>query len=138
MTRISQLVPLLEISRAKYDRQRQSFERIMSAESNIRTKIARLEEMDQATRPSDDTPMRLIGADLQWQEWLARSRGALNMELARILAMKEHELQSVRQAFGKVTALEQLIEAEQKSARDTQAKAALDKAIAMSFRPRSQ
>lgn len=113
MTGRAALQDLLTVSRLRYDRQRQVLAGITAEEDRIRSDLARLDDMGRAQQAGD--PMRVVGADLLWQGWLARARSALNMRLARQLALKDQELARVKRAFGRVTALEAILEAQRRS-----------------------
>ncbi|MFK7834726.1 MAG: hypothetical protein AB8B60_00770 [Sulfitobacter sp.] len=111
MTDAHALTQLLDVSQARYDEQRQAFTLIVQEESRLRSELARLTKLDQASslRQGSMLTMQAIGADVQWQAWLGRSRTTLNMQLARVLALKDNEQAKVRTAFGKVTALQQIL-----------------------------
>ncbi len=128
------LEKLLTVSQARYDHQQQAFARIVAEEKRLRGELARLTEMGRANAQDSDglRPMQAIGADLLWQGWLARAQTTLNMQLARVLAVKEFEQRKVRQAFGKVVALQDLIRDARKKQRAVVAKKGLDQAIEFS------
>lgn len=128
---MTDLEQLLMVSTAQYDHQRQVFAKVVAEESTLRQELRRLKSLDQATDIENDpvSNMRAIGADVLWQGWLSRSQSALNMQLARVLAIKEHEQDKVRKAFGKVVALQELIGSEKKTRRKKAAKARLQTAI---------
>ncbi len=132
---MTMLDQLLVVSRAKYDHQRQAFAKILAEESRLRQEIARLDDLNKSAvqRETDITEMRAIGADLLWQGWLSRSKTTLNMELARVLATKTHEQEIVRQAFGKVAALQELIADERKVRKCKQAQTTLANIIDQSL-----
>lgn len=134
MTEISQLRQLIVITQAQYDHQRQIFAKVLNEETRMREELQRLSDLDKAAGRTQDQirGMRAIGADLLWRGWLSRSRTELNMQLARVLAIKEHEQEKVRQAFGKVVALEELIALKTKHEKTEVAKAALLDTIEMS------
>jgi hypothetical protein len=136
MSDIIQLNQLLVVTQAIYDHQRQAFSEILIQEQKLREELARLSQMNQTTEQQADhlQHMRAIGADLLWQGWLSRTKTALNIKLARILAIKEHEQDKVRQAFGKVVALEELIKGEVQRNRKKSAKSALSLSVEMSLR----
>lgn len=131
MTKDTDLKELLMISSTRYDHQRQVFAKIVEQEKHLRQEIARLDTLGQSMHEDEETlsGMRVIGADLLWQGWLSRSKSELNMQLARILAIKAHEQEKVRQAFGKVVALQELIKAEGKKRQRKNAQTSLGLAI---------
>lgn len=105
------LEQLLSVSQAGYDKQKRSFAKILAEENRLRSELSRLKELGQASTATDLSliPLQSVGADILWQSWLTRTRSDLNMQLARTLAIKAHEQANVRQAFGKVVALRQLV-----------------------------
>lgn len=126
---------LLSVSQASYDSQRQTFAKILAEESHLRSELARLKKLEQSAAATDQslTPLRAVGADILWQSWLTRSRTNLNIQLARTLAIKAHEQSKVRQAFGKVVALQQLILETQHQDRKLRAQRLLSTAIDQSL-----
>ena len=110
MTRQRDLHDLKQITRAHYDQHQQRFSKIVAQENALRGELARLDEMNRNTQPPEPavTEMRAIGADVIWQGWLGRAKTSLNLQLARVLAVKERHLIEVRRAFGKVLVVEDL------------------------------
>lgn len=53
--------------------------------------------------------MQHIGADVIWKAWLNRTRSALHLELAQVLAQKEMLRDGVRKDFAKVAVTEELV-----------------------------
>ncbi|MEM7519467.1 MAG: hypothetical protein AAF307_00385 [Pseudomonadota bacterium] len=124
------LEALLEVSDLLYTRQRQALVAIMQEEAALRQELARLAEMGGANRETaDQSGMKAIGADLLWNGWLARAKTDANIRLAQVLARKDFEQNRVRKAFGKVTALRQIIASQALNTRRTAAKSTLSKAI---------
>ena len=134
MKQSTDLNALLEVSEVHYNRQREALSRLLQQEAGLRLELARLAEMGSANVQGDGavTGIQVIGADLLWNGWLARAKTQTNIHLAQVLAQKQYEQAKVRKAFGKVTALRQIIQDEAKSAKKAAAKAALDKVIAQS------
>jgi hypothetical protein len=131
MSARADLEQLLMVSTAQYDHQRQVFAKVVAEEGQLRQELLRLKGLDQIAEenPTAVSNMRVIGADLLWQGWLSRSKSALNMQLARVLAIKAHEQDKVRKAFGKVVALQELIKNEKKERQKKAAQVALGLAI---------
>ncbi|KIN65928.1 hypothetical protein Z945_975 [Sulfitobacter noctilucae] len=140
MSDCAALEELLAVSQLRYDHQRQAFEKILGKESRLRVELARLDEMGRSTAQEAEAvdSMRAIGADLLWQGWLGRSRTKLNMQLARILAIKEFEQRKVKRAFGKVIALEEVIREQKKIKRADTARRMLDQAVEHSLTNRNE
>lgn len=111
MEKLAQLKSLKAITDAKYLAEQAAFQSILAEEASLRAELIRLKEMLQVSRTTSLAPseMRAIGADILWQGWIGRSRGVVNIKLARILAIKESRMQSVRKAYGKVLVVEELI-----------------------------
>ena len=131
MSKPDDLSALLEVSDLLYARQRQALVAILQEEAVLRRELVRLSEMGGADH--EDTAelsgMKVIGADLLWNGWLARAKTDANIRLAQVLARKDFEQNRVRKAFGKVTALQQIISDQQKEAKRAAAKATLGQAI---------
>ncbi|NUH66778.1 hypothetical protein HTT03_15965 [Sulfitobacter sp. S0837] len=135
MSELAELRQLEAISQAKYDQQRQSFQRIQAEESRLRAELARLDHMArQANSASTQIgEMRAIGADIMWQAWVGRSKNELNLKLAQVLAIKEQQLSQVRQAFGKLQVSQQLIADLQKRQRKNKGQSQMELAIDISL-----
>ena len=131
MRELDELRSLLKVSTAKYDKQRQALVALVQQENALRQELSRLSGLNEMPEGSDNeiSNMRAIGADLRWRGWLGRAKAELNVQLARILAAKENEQLLVRQAFGKVSALEQLLSDTENKHRKKRAKGALSQAI---------
>lgn len=126
---MTDLDTLQEITRAQYDRQRQSFQKILTEETALRDELARLDALNAQARADTDQTQRALGADLMWQGWVGRAKTQLNMKLARVLAVKEHHQIMVRKAYGKVLVVEELQTDAKKQKNQRTAKRALDQAI---------
>lgn len=138
MTDRAQLKELLQVSDVQYNHQRQALEKITQEESKLRQELMRLSAMNETPEAEDDprASMRTVGADLLWQGWLSRAKTEVNMHLARVLAAKAHEQTKVRRAFGKVSALREILKEEEAKHRKKLAKAELEKAVTHSLRAR--
>lgn len=128
MNDIEALTKLHMAARAQYEQQVQQFSKLVKQEAALRRELTRLSDLDQsaAAQGASLSSMQHLGADLIWQGWLGRAKTALNMDLAQVLARKEHEKTIVRRAFGKVTALEHLIDEARKKRRKDRAAAELN------------
>ena len=129
MTDLAGLHGLLTASQLHYERQRQALAGLLAEETTLRRELARLDAMNRAQAGGPVSEMQLLGADVLWQAWVGRTKTRLNLRLSRVLARKGTEQAKVRKAFGKVTALSELIEAEKTRIRSKSAKATLDRAI---------
>lgn len=129
------LADLAQITQAKYAQRQQNLARLNAEEKRIRDALARLSDMDKSNRTTapDVIPMRAIGADVLWHGWMGRSKSALNMELARVLAVKEHHVAEVRRAYGKVLVVDELRDQQRADRRKDTQKAQLERAINQSL-----
>lgn len=125
-----------EVAAALYRAEQARLGTLLRREAELRRTLA---DLDRHRRdnlglpPADLHGARAIGADILWQGWVGRSRRALNIELAQVLAQKAERMGALRQAFGRTAALDSLREAatqERRTAARTRAEAAgLDQAI---------
>ena len=128
---MNDLEQLRIVAQARYDQQQQAFAQIIQQEADLRAELTRLAQLNQSVEEvgEDIGQMQAIGADILWRGWLSRSITALNTELARVLARKAREQDRVRQAFGKLTALNELIDQRSNLRRKNRAQAGLSDAI---------
>lgn len=131
---MTDLISLKQITRMQYDRQSQAFHKVVAEEAAIRAELARIEVLDVEARAAADSTHRALGADVLWQGWVARSKTALNMRLARTLAIKDRHRLSLSRAYGRVTVIDELIKKERAERKRRFDRAALDRAIAGSLR----
>lgn len=127
----NELSNLRKITQAIYEQRQQSFSRLVAEENSIRAKLIQLRDFSH--QPPTLEPriyqMRAIGADLLWQGWIGRSKTALNLRLARVLAAKEGHLNEVRHAYGKVTAIQEVYEDQTTAQRKDVSISTLEQAI---------
>jgi hypothetical protein len=121
------LESLKTVVEAQYDQQRQIFAKIIHEEEKLRTEIARINDLSKASRIADNdaNQMQAIGADVLWSAWINRSITTLNLELAKVLSRKMREQERVKRIFGKLMALNTIIEGENTAQRKNRAKANL-------------
>ncbi len=114
---MNDLLKLMQLAQINYDHKKQTLENIVQRERVLRSELQRLSEMASISMGEDNVfgQMRMIGADVVWQTWLAKTRIELNQRLARVLAQKVQEQEMVRVAFGKLIATESLTEVKMKS-----------------------
>ena len=96
---------LKALSQMRYQKEQQTLKKLLVQESAIRADIDRLNQHEaraQAVPFADTAAPRALGADILWKQWLSKTRAALNVDLARVLAQKEQHLSRVRLAYGKV------------------------------------
>lgn len=106
MNRIEELTSLME---ARYQRSQQPLKSITSRENQLREELKKLKLQLASVHKHglhDHREMHLIGADVAWEKWVEKTRKALNLELATVLAEKQKHLTSVKNSFGKFKAVE--------------------------------
>ncbi len=106
MNRIEELTSLME---ARYQRSQQPLKSITSRENQLREELKKLKLQLTSVHKHglhDHREMHLIGADVAWEKWVEKTRKALNLELATVLAEKQKHLTSVKNNFGKFKAVE--------------------------------
>ncbi len=116
----SGLLPeLAKATHAMYLREHNKVKGILKEEAALRQRLAQLDEHERVARETGSTvgSMRAIGADILWQAWEERTRRALNMELARVMARKLVAMDRVRAAFGRKSAVANLSRAEKEKRR---------------------
>lgn len=135
MTKAHELTQILTICEAQYAKCQQAFAQLCAREAELRAELVRLGEMGrQAQSPTTElSQMRAIGADIIWQSWLGRSKTALNTSLAQVLAVKETHIQEVRQSYGKLLVVQDLLKDLQNESRKKARQAGLSQAIEMSL-----
>lgn len=118
------LQDLAALTDAIYQAELQKMAALNTQEAAIRSRIADLETLrrDNQSLPSGQlNSVRQIGADVLWQGWVSRTRESLNIELAQILAQKEHLKFELQRAFGKqMAAKEMLVNAEHETDQERQ------------------
>ncbi len=131
MNKVDDLGMLLVITQAKYDQQQQSFQKLVSEENRLRAELIRLDvtARQAQSEPIGKQEMRAIGADIIWQGWVTRTKTQLNLKLAQVLALKLHHLAQVKNAYGKVLVVKELLGQARAELRDKKAYDALMQAI---------
>jgi len=138
MTGQKELQQILELCEAGYAMRQAEFARIIAQENRIRQELGRLDAMQEASRAPtlEHLPMRAIGADVIWHGWLGQSKTALNIALAKVLAVKETHIAEVRRAFGKLTAVKHLLKEDQSAQNSKLKRSVLAAAVEMSLAAR--
>lgn len=131
MNSVPELMSLMALTQAKYDQQQQSFQKLVSEENRLRAELARLDAAAHLARstPNGEKEMRAIGADIIWQGWVVRKKTQLNLKLAQVLALKQHHLAQVKNAYGKVIVVKELLIEAQAAMKNGDACAGLAQAI---------
>lgn len=130
---LNELNQISKIVEAKYQQRQQAFQKLMQQENKLRSDLARLDDQERAAEQTGDQQMRSIGADVIWKAWIGRSKTQLNLELAQVLAQKEHHIHQVRMAYGKVITTNELVDKKQRTLRKTAADDQLLRAIELTI-----
>lgn len=130
MSKLDDLAKIQQLVDIKYRQQQESFARLLAQENRLRTSLRQLDEHLTASRSSNDTPQKALGADVLWQAWVGRKKRELNLQLAQVLAVKERHVAQVRRAYGKTLAANDLHHSESEALKQQKARSALDRAIA--------
>ncbi|MHA6264155.1 hypothetical protein ACXYMO_13200 [Arenibacterium sp. CAU 1754] len=122
------LPDLHKVTQARYLREFDKIRAILQEESRLRQDLAKLHQQEKMTRPSPETAhqMQIVGADMLWQGWAARTRRELNIQLAQVMARKLIAMDQIRKAFGQRQALETMMADATAQARRRQAAKFLD------------
>lgn len=114
-----QLEDLAQLTDALYQAELGKMRALNARETNLRRDLATLEDHRRNSRSLPDSHwqgVRQIGADILWQGWVGRTREDLNIQLAQVLAQKEHLIAKLRKAFGKKTAAAEMLNLSQSEA----------------------
>lgn len=131
MTPAHELAQMAEVVNAKYEQEQRQFAKLVSKENQLRAALTQLDDMRRNTSLPDASvaQMQAIGADVIWRAWVGRSKTALNIQLAQVLAQKEGLQSAVRKAYGKVLVVRQMRDQVQAIAASKSAKGQLETAI---------
>ncbi|QJF52977.1 hypothetical protein [Roseobacter ponti] len=127
---------LQRIVETRYMIQRRELSVLLAKEGALRAELMKLDEYARAPTSDDAGSMRAIGADVIWKSWVGRKKTQLNIQLARILAQKDHHLRQVRKAYGKVLVVSELSDRDKQKTRKRRSEAQLRAAIEMSVNKR--
>ena len=129
--RAEQLPGLVAATDALYLREHAKVREILQEEASVRRRLRQLDDQAAAARAggAEMAQMRAIGADVQWQAWQERTRRALNMELARVLARKAAAMDKVRLAYGRKAAVAELSKVEAEKARARRQKLLMERCL---------
>ena len=105
-----QLAQIAEVVNANYEREQRQFAKLVAKEKQLCIALNKLDNMHRSSDVPDANIARMqaIGADVIWLAWVGRSKTALNIQLAQVLAQKEHLQSAVRKAYGKVLVVRQM------------------------------
>ncbi len=130
------LPELQRIVETRYMIQRRELSGLLAREGALRAELKKLDEYARAPASDDAGSMRAIGADVLWKSWVGRKKTQLNIQLAQILAQKDHHLRQVRKAYGKVLVISEISDREQRETQKRLGEAQLRAAIEMSVNER--
>ncbi|MEP2532367.1 hypothetical protein [Shimia sp.] len=106
------LSALADITNLQLELSQNALASLLSEERRLRAMLADLSrdvERGQKTLLSDDS-YKAIRGDHNWNQWVGRSRLALNLKLAKLLARKELAIKEAKKAFGKAEVLNKLVD----------------------------
>ena len=131
MTPAHELAQIAKVVKANYEQEQRQFAKLVSRENQLRTAIQEIEDMRRSTNVPDASVARMqaIGADVIWLAWVGRSKTALNIQLAQVLAQKEHLQSAVRKAYGKVLVVQQMQDQARADAASKRTKSQLETAV---------
>lgn len=107
---VDHLGQLSHLMQVKFETETASLRRLSRKEVELQQALAALGEKRYRADPSAATPAALlIGADLAWEKWAEVRKKALNIELARVRALKAAQKNIATRAFGRVEASKELV-----------------------------
>ncbi len=108
------LKSLVHLSNITFDAKQMSLAHIGRRERELRNRLSQLSAQEAAARAKiNDDVLNRSGAILNWERWVATSRGRLNAELARLLAQREITKAELRKDFGRLQASKELLAKEE-------------------------
>lgn len=139
MKRNTGLRNIVSIVEVQYQEQQKAFGKLVAREATLRKLLDRLREDERSARLQafDNLHLHGLGIEIAHQAWIDRQKTELNLELARVLAVKEHHLDRVKHAFGKVLAAREVLKTHEAAARKDIAKSWMENAISVSLKDRS-
>lgn len=108
MKRITDLKRLATITDTALSGAQARMHQINSQEAALQQQLAELSRRSTAHTSLDSLAVQ-AGADVRWQVWADRRREEINLEMARLRAMKEEARHALRKAFGKDQAMQHLL-----------------------------
>ncbi|MDF1668140.1 MAG: hypothetical protein P1U83_00885 [Roseovarius sp.] len=109
---------LAELTNILFQAEQSKMRQVVEQEAALRRDLAQLDasrEANLALPTAKLRAVRQIGADVQWQAWLGRTRADLNRRLALCLVQKERMMKALQQAHGRKLAADQINTAAQKA-----------------------
>ncbi|THH34792.1 hypothetical protein E4Z66_17675 [Aliishimia ponticola] len=93
-----ELRTLLQLEKIRSTKSQKALMDLQVEENRLRGQIETLKEHRRQSHTTDTAlmPMRAIGALVQWQAWIDRTQGELNIDLAKVMARKAPVLRKVR------------------------------------------
>jgi hypothetical protein len=102
---------LLDIVKAMEVADAAKLRKIAAEERDVHLKIAALDAKHERSKKQSSTEslqMRRLGRELRWQQWVAKRRRDLQMQLARTLARKGMAQQALKRSFGRCAAINEI------------------------------
>lgn len=125
---------LSALTEALYRAKLAEIEPVLLQERRLRRSLAELDEKsrESAAVPAGElTDLQRLGGDVMWRAWVARSRTALQIRLAQVLAMKAEKMVALRKSFGKAEAVSILKRRQTEASKALCEKAALEEIHAL-------
>lgn len=101
---------LADIADAKFQAEAQKMRALQSEVDVLGSRKQALASMSEQAKDAfrDIHPAHYQSGDVQWQSWVNRNKVRLNIEEARLRALREIQLPSLRQAFARKRACEEI------------------------------
>ena len=125
------LAQLHDVARAKYDAAQARLASVTAEERRLRDLLANLTRDQEIGRGAliSDSAFRAVRGDQAWNSWVGNRRATLNLQLARLLVVRETAMAEVQEAFGKADVLGKLLAEQRLSRRKSREAAALEAAM---------
>lgn len=117
----------------KFQKRQSVLARVIEREGELRSDLLKLDRQSRDVDKTGVSEMHSIGADVIWRAWVGRTKHALNLELAQLLAQKEILLREVRKDFGKVQICQEIARRDRNKRIKREANLALLSAIEQGF-----
>lgn len=105
MTQQANLEKLEVATKAVFENQRAALGKSTTEETRIRKEIDRLTGLASTDAPQEIS-LKVLRGDILWNAWLNRKKFELNLQLARVLAVKEHHRKKLQESFGRLSAIQ--------------------------------
>ena len=111
MSREKQLEGLAQLSAVQFRAAQAEMAALLEQEAALRQNLRELVQsktaLSRAARQPDEAAV-VAGADMRWHQWVDQRRAVINIELARVIALKENCRARLKLAFGRDQAIQTL------------------------------